>query len=186
MSDTHKYDDMPRATFITDKMARFRQRLAATYLVHESAGSEPVYYTVTLEESEGISEGGVYTSLAVTLYSAPVNADPPFDGEPEDGRWFRIDEAGAAWDAYHSTVSYMIGRGMKPVERPHNDYTLGYLRALLDLMEYHGGFEATSNNNPAVRDAHHWTRMHIRDLIKGIRGSAGADYLQDPNSNPRR
>ena len=92
----------------------------------------------------------------------------------------------AAWDEYRNIVSNLKDRGMKAVEGPHNDYTLGYVRALFDLMEYHGAFQNMSANNPAVRDAHHWTRVHIWDLIKGIRNSAGAEYLQDPNLGPHR
>jgi hypothetical protein len=166
-------------------MSRFRQRLAATFLVNEASKLGSNYYAVTLEEWEGISKDGPYLSLVVALYSSSTNADPPVDVESEDGRWFKIDEAKAAWDEYHSIVSSMKSLGMKPVEGPHSDYTLGYLRALFDLMEYHGSFQVTAANNPAVRDAHHWTRVHIWELIKGIRGSTGADYLQDPDPSPR-
>src|SRR5215218_2446760 len=115
MSDTRPYDDMPRAVFITDKMSRFRQRLAVTFLINESSKLGSFYHTVTLEEWEGISKDGPYLSLGVVLYSNSTKADPPVDGEPEDGRWFKVDEAKAAWDEYHSIVSSMKGLGMKAV-----------------------------------------------------------------------
>ena len=113
MSDARQYDDMPRAVFITDKMSRFRQRLAATFLVNESSKLGSNYYAVTLEEWEGVSKDGPYLSLVVALSSNPTKADPPVEGEPEDGRWFKIDEAKAAWDEYRNIVSSLKDLSME-------------------------------------------------------------------------
>ena len=113
MSDARQYDDMPRAVFITDKMSRFRQRLTATFLVNESSKLGSNYYAVTLEEWEGVSKDGPYLSLVVALSSNPTKADPPVEGEPEDGRWFKIDEAKAAWEEYRNIVSSLKDLSME-------------------------------------------------------------------------